>query len=186
MNRQSKQLIILVGVLVLLCAAIVGIKQYNKVQSEKGEDSSKETVVDVAAEDVVKLSYVYEGETYSFEKEGDTWYYAQDHSLKVMQYLIGNMLKMVAPLQAEQIIENVTDLTQYGLAEPSRTISFETENASYIFEVGDYNSVAGVYYICKPSENTVYAVESGIVSIFNKTLEDVLDPVDNAGATAEQ
>lgn len=186
MKKQSGQLLILLIVLVVLAAAFFGLKQYNKVQSEKPEESTAETIVDVAKEDVVKLTYDYEGETYSFEKADDTWYYAEDHSLALMQYLISNMLSQVAPLEAEQIIENVTDMAQYGLDEPSRTISYETENASYIFQVGNYNSVTSVYYICKPSENTVYAVSSGVVSIFNKTLDDLLDTVESTEETGAE
>ena len=175
MNKQSKQLLILLIVLVLLVAGFFGLKQYNKVQSEKGEEDTKITVVDVNKDDIVKLSYVYEGQTYTFEKQDGTWYYADDHSLNVTQYKIGNMATMVAPLKAQQVLENVTDMTQYGLAQPERTIQFETADASYIFEVGDYNSVAGVRYICEPSGTTVYAVDSGVISIFDKSLDDVVE-----------
>ena len=175
MNKQSKQLLVLLIVLVLLVAGFFGLKQYNKVQSEKGEEDTQITVVDVNKDDIVKLSYVYEGQTYTFEKQDGTWYYADDHSLNVTQYKIGNMATMVAPLKAQQVLENVTDMTQYGLAQPERTIQFETADASYIFEVGDYNSVAGVRYICEPSGTTVYVVDSGVVSIFDKTLDDVVE-----------
>lgn len=169
-------MLVLVLALALLVAAFFGLKQYNKTQSEKGEEETGEVVVDIDKDDVIKLTYDYEGETYTFEKVDDTWYYAEDHSQKITQFLIGNMTSMVAPLKAEQIIENVTDMSQFGLAEPSRTISFETADASYIFEVGDLNSVSKVYYLRQPSETTVYAVQSGVVSIFNKTLEDVVMP----------
>lgn len=175
MEKQSKQLLILLLVLVVLAAAFFGLRQYHKIQSEKENEETGEVLVDVSKDDVVKLTYDYEGVTYTFEKEGDTWYYADDHSISITQYQITNMLSKVAPLTVGQAIENVTNMTQYGLADAGRTIGFETEGASYIFEIGDYNSLSGVYYIRKPSENTVYTVESSVVSIFNKSLEDVTD-----------
>lgn len=186
MNRQSRQLVILLIVLVLLAGGFFGLRQYNKVQSEKGVEDNRQTVVEVPKEDIIKLTYDYEGVTYTYEKVDDTWYLAEDHSVKIMQYLVGNMLTLISSVKAEGVIENVTDMTQYGLAEPTRTVSFETENSSYIFNVGEYNAVSGVYYICKPSENTVYAVESGTISIFDKTLEDMKDPVENAEDTAAE
>lgn len=180
MKGQNKQMLVMVLILVFLVGAFFGLKQYNKVQGEKGGEETGEVVADVSKEDIVKLSYDYEGVTYTFEKVDGTWYYAEDHSQKIMQYLIDNMALMVGPMKADQVIENVTDLSQYGLTEPSRTISFETADASYTFEVGDYNSASGVYYLHKPSETTVYAVPSEVVSIFNKTLEDVVDTVESA------
>lgn len=174
MKKQSGQLLILLLVLAGLTAAFFGLKQYNKVQSEKEEDDGI-TIFDTERDDIVKLTYDYEGETYCFEKEDDTWYDAEDHTLNIEQYLIKNMLSSVAPLKAEQIIENVTDMNQYGLAEPSRTIQYETEDAAYVFEVGDYNSVSSVHYIRKPGENTVYAVSSSTVTVFNKTKDDLIN-----------
>ena len=176
MEKQSKHLLILLLVLVVLAAAVLGLRHYNNTaQNETEEEETGEVIVDVSEDDVVRLTYDYEGVSYAFEKEDDTWYYADDHSISITQYKITNMIAKVAPLTAQQVIENVTNMTQYGLEDPERTISFETEGASYIFAVGDYNSVSGVYYICKPSENTVYAVSSSVVSIFDKSLEDVTE-----------
>ncbi len=187
MEKQAKQLLILLLVLVVLAAAVLGLRYYNNTASdEPQEEETGEVIVDISKDDVIKLTYVYEGETYSFEKEDDTWYYADDHSIPITQYKITNMISGVAPLTVEQVITEVTNMSQYGLADAERTISFETESASYIFEVGDYNSVSGVYYICRPSENTVYAVSSSVVSIFNKSLEDVTEETEEADeSTAE-
>ncbi len=177
MKKQSKQFAILLLVLVGLAAVFLGLKQYNKGQSEIQEEEMGVTVVDVESDMVTKLTYDYAGETYAFEKVEDTWYYTDDKSLSITQYMITDMLSRIAPLQAEQVIENVTNMTQYGLAETARTIHYETEGASYILEVGDYNSVSDVYYIRKPSENIVYVVSSSKVSVFEKTLEDLVEEV---------
>ena len=175
MQKQLRQLIVLLLALVALTAVFLGLRQFNRTQDDVEEEKTGETIVDVAEDDILRFTYDCEGETYVFEKESDTWYYAEDHSLSITQYKIRNMLSMLAPLKAKQVIENVTDMAQYGLAEPSRTINYETEGASYIFYVGDYNSVTDVHYIRRPSENTVYAVSSGTVTIFNKSLEDLVE-----------
>lgn len=186
MEKQSKHLLILLLVLVVLAAAVLGLRHYNNTARNEAEEETGEIIADVSKDDVVKLTYDYEGITYTFEKEDDTWYYADDHSVNVTQYQITNMISKVAPLTAEQVIEDVTNMTQYGLADVQRTIGFETEGASYIFEVGDYNSVSGVYYIRKPSENIVYAVDSAVVSIFNKSLEDVTEEEETEEESTEE
>lgn len=180
MKKQRKQLILLVAVLVLLAAAVPGVRYLNERQeAEAAEAADAEqdsvVVIDAAYEDVVKFSYDYEGETYSFEKSEDTWHAAEDPSLSLKEYSIKNMLSGVAPFDALQVIENVTDFSQYGLDEPQRTISFETSSASYILHVGDHNTLTGTYYVCMPSEATVYVVEQTVVTRFNQTLEDLTE-----------
>lgn len=66
------------------------------------------------SDDITSFSYVYEGETYAFEKKDETWYYTDDHSLNLNQERIKAMILKVAPLKADQVIENVTDMSQYG------------------------------------------------------------------------
>ena len=50
------------------------------------------------SDDITSFRYVYEGETYAFEKEDDTWYYADDHSLNLNQDRIKAMILKVAPM----------------------------------------------------------------------------------------
>ena len=175
MKKQQKQMMILLVILVALGAALFGVKQYNKAQAEKPAEAEGEVIIDVNYEDIVRFSYDYNGETYSFEKEGDTWYSADDHSLKLLQYRTANMTSGVAPLTAEQVIENVSDLSQYGLTDPQRTITYETETGSYILYVGDNNQMTSSYYVCMPSNATVYVVNSSAINKFDVALEDLID-----------
>lgn len=171
--------------LVLLAAAFLGIRQYNKnaASTTSATEDTQETVLDVNSDDIISFSYVYDGETYSFEKEDDTWYYADDHSLNLKQERIKAMLLKVAPLKVNQAIENVTDMSQYGLADPERTIQYETADRSVIINVGNLNSMTSQYYIAFPSEMTVYAVTTNVVTGFNYTLDDLVEVEETAEET---
>ena len=83
--------------LVVLAAAFLGIRQYNKNASSATSttEDTQETVLDVNSDDITSFCYVYEGETYAFEKEDDTWYYADDHSLNLNQDRIKAMILKV-------------------------------------------------------------------------------------------
>lgn len=175
MKKQKIQMLVLLGVLLLLCETFLGVKKYNQKQAEKPEETDQVVVIDVSTEDIVRFSYDYEGETYSYEKEDDTWYYAPDHSLKLLQYRTGNLMSGLAPLKTGQVIENVTDLEQYGLKEPKQTITYETATESYILYVGSQNSVTGGYYVCMPSQSTVYMVEASAINKLTVTAEDLID-----------
>ena len=184
MKKKQRQMI---GMLLALAAAFLGIRQYNKNASSATSitEDTQETVLDVNSDDITSFRYVYEGETYAFEKEDETWYYADDHSLNLNQDRIKAMILKVAPLKADQVIENVTDMSQYGLADPERTIQYETADRSVIINVGNLNSMTSQYYIAFPSEMKVYAVTTNVVTGFNYTLDDLVEETTEATETAE-
>mgnify|MGYP004714249473 CR=1 FL=1 len=163
--------------LVVLAAAFLGIRQYNKNASSATSitEDTQETVLDVNSDDITSFRYVYEGETYAFEKKDETWYYTDDHSLNLNQERIKAMILKVAPLKADQVIENVTDMSQYGLADPERTIQYETADRSVIINVGNLNSMTSQYYVAFPSEMKVYVVATNVVTGFNYTLDDLVE-----------
>ena len=173
--------------LVVLAAAFLGIRQYNKNASSATSttEDTQETVLDVNSNDITSFRYVYEGETYAFEKKDETWYYTDDHSLNLNQERIKAMILKVAPLKADQVIENVTDMSQYGLANPERTIQYETADRSVIINVGNLNSMTSQYYIAFPSEMKVYVVATNVVTGFNYTLDDLVEETTEATETAE-
>jgi hypothetical protein len=175
MKKKQRQMIVLLAVLVVLGAAFFGLKQYNKVQAEKPEEVDGEVILDVDASDLVRISFDYEGETYTFEKEEDTWYYAEDHDLPIYQYRINALADILAPFIAQQVIENVGDMSTYGLTEPQKTITFETATESYILYVGDKNSVTSGYYVSFPSEANVYVMGASDINKFNITVDDVVN-----------
>ena len=173
--------------LVVLAAVFLGIRQYNKniASATSTTEDTQETVLDVNSDDITSFSYVYEGETYAFEKKDETWYYTDDHSLNLNQERIKAMILKVAPLKADQVIENVTDMSQYGLADPERTIQYETADRSVIINVGNLNSMTSQYYIAFPSEMKVYVVTTNVVTGFNYTLDDLVEETTEATETAE-
>ena len=187
MKKKQRQMIGMLLALVVLAAVFLGIRQYNKniASATSTTEDTQETVLDVNSDDITSFRYVYEGETYAFEKEDETWYYADDHSLNLNQDRIKAMILKVAPLKADQVIENVTDMSQYGLADPERTIQYETADRSVIINVGNLNSMTSQYYIAFPSEMKVYAVTTNVVTGFNYTLDDLVEETTEATETAE-
>ena len=187
MKKKQRQMIGMLLALVVLAAAFLGIRQYNKNASSATSitEDTQETVLDVNSDDITSFRYVYEGETYAFEKKDETWYYTDDHSLNLNQERIKAMILKVAPLKADQVIENVTDMSQYGLADPERTIQYETADRSVIINVGNLNSMTSQYYIAFPSEMKVYVVTTNVVTGFNYTLDDLVEETTEATETAE-
>ena len=181
MKKKQRQMIGMLLALVVLAAVFLGIRQYNKniASATSTTEDTQETVLDVNSDDITSFRYVYEGETYAFEKEDDTWYYTDDHSLNLNQDRIKAMILKVAPLKADQVIENVTDM--YTIDELRAII----KDRSVIINVGNLNSMTSQYYIAFPSEMKVYVVATNVVTGFNYTLEDLVEETTEATETAE-
>lgn len=180
MKKQQMQLIILIVILAVLAGGYFVLKQYNKAQAQKPDEAQGEEIVSLTPADIVKFSYDYEDNHYAYEKVDGIWYYAANHDLNLNQSRIETMLSNAVPLTVQETITKVTDLSQYGLNKPSGTITLESQNESYIFNVGDYNSINSIYYICNPSDSTVYVVSAATVNGFHV---DVLDIVEEEEST---
>lgn len=174
MKKQPLQLAILMAVVVVLAAALFGIKHYNDAQAQASNTKGTELVVDINSDDIIQFSYDYDGENYAFEKKDGTWYYVEDPALNLNQTLISSMLLKLAKLEVVQSVENVTDMSQYGLDKDYLIFEYATADKSYVFHIGSRNPVTGVYYMAMPSETTVYMTEYySLLGSFERTPEDL-------------
>ena len=117
--RRGKTLAVLLGVLAAACGAAFAVSRI-EVQKEQIQTSG-ETVLQIAAEEVQSLSWTYEGETLSFHKDG-TWLYDGDESFPVDEHKINALLEEFESFGAAFVIEDVEDYAQYGLDDPLCTI----------------------------------------------------------------
>ena len=202
MKKQGRNFIILAAVLAVLTAGYFLLVRYNENREEQESDQVDcEVLLEMDRDDILRFSYVYEGETYVFEKtevtvepsesndqEGEQsdsvsaeptvesrWVYTADPSLNLMQSRINSMAGKFTRIIAKQTITDVTDLSQYGLEEPCNVVHCETAQGTYTYNVGDYNSVGSVYYICEPDSNTVYAVTTSFRTGMDYSLEELLE-----------
>lgn len=177
MKKQKGQLLIMLLVLVVLGGGYFGLCRYNKIQSEKGAETEEEVLFAVEKDDISRFSYDYNDTVYTYEKnEEDTWFYTDQPDWNLTQYRLTNITSKLAALTVQNTITGVTDLSQYGLDEPAKTVTFETETESYTFHAGDYNDISGVYYICLAGDDsTVYTVSSSYVTVFNLDPEEIIE-----------
>ena len=181
MKKQQKTLFLLVLVLVLLVGGYFGLIKYNEWSARK--ESTEEVMIAVTEleqESITGISYDYEGETISLVKDGETWVYEDDTSLTIEQSTVETMAKRMAAIEAQQVIEGVTDMEQYGLGDGARKVTVTTTDTTYSFLIGDYNSTATVYYWGVEGDSTVYVVDGVNVSCFNHGLEDLIEEVEEA------
>lgn len=175
MRRQARNLTLLVVLLAVLAVSYFGLRWYNGRQQDKESESEGEVLVDIARDDILRFSYVFEGETYVFEKVEGRWVSASDMSLELKQSRLDTMAGKLTRIVAQSTIHDVTDMSQYGLETPANVLHWETAQGSYTYHVGDYNSIGSVYYICESDSDTVYVVATALGTGFDYSLEELIE-----------
>ena len=194
MKKQKIQLFVMVGALLVLVAAFLGVKSYNAHLKEKDslESQPEYTILDLNEEDVNGFSFTNEYGSYSFEKNSDdegniSWVCLEETDLNLDSDKVSSVLDSVLFIQADTCIEDVSDLEQYGLSDPAVSVSITTGNGeNYTLLCGDYNGITSKYYMSLDGESVVYALDSDIGGDFNILPDDlVVDEVEDENETKE-
>ncbi len=176
MKKQRKQLVFMLVLLLLIIAGYWGLLQYNKSQANKEEEEQAATLLVTAeASNVTELSYIYEDTICQFVKEQGTWKAAEDKELNLNQTRIENMVSKAVGMKVVSQIDGVTNLLEYGLEEPSNTITFVADGITYKIAIGDKNAVTSYYYITLDDSNIVYLVEGTSITGFTYSVEDLIE-----------
>jgi len=111
MNR-SKKLYILLGILLVACAATFGVMQ---MEEHKEQIKNREDIIlELPIDSVQSLSWEY-GETALAFHKGETWLYDEDEAFPVSEERIEELLGQFESFGVSFVIEDVEDFGQYGL-----------------------------------------------------------------------
>lgn len=173
MEKQKKQLIGLLAVLVVAIVVFFAVSKAADADTEE-DDTVTYAVNDLESDNVTRLVFTNSTATISLSKSGDDWVYEDDKTIDIDEDEVEKLIKKVAGLTSENKLENVTDLSQYGLDEPSGTIMISDGTNTCTILVGNYNSMMTTNYICLESDkSTVYTTKNSTVSAFEVTVEDL-------------
>ena len=183
MKNKTVKMVIAVAVLVVCCGAYAGVKTYvaHQEQKESEEDSEESTTVFTASTDNIKsLDFMVDDTETTFEKDDDSWVKKDETDFPVNQTTLDSAASAIASVDSDRVLEDVDDLSEYGLDSPSNTIKIVTksdeedgDDITTTLYVGDENSSTSQYYVRKDDdEKTVYLIDSSCVEPFAKSLND--------------
>lgn len=173
--KKSVKLISSVVVLATLCGVYAGVKVYvNKMEKEESEvEDTTENIFSISSEDIKSLTFFVDKNEVTFEKDGDNWIKSDDKEFPVEQSILDDATSVICSIYSQRTIEDVDDLSQYGLDDPINTVTVQTEDESNVFRFGMENTTTGQYYMRMNDEETiVYLVNSSVTEPFMKTLYD--------------
>ncbi len=183
MKNKTVKMVLAVVVLGVCCGAYVGVKTYvaHQEQKESEEDSEESTTVFTASTDNIKsLDFMVDDTETTFEKDDDSWVKKDETDFPVNQTTLDSAASAIASVDSDRVLEDVDDLSEYGLDSPSNTIKIVTksdeedgDDITTTLYVGDENSSTSQYYVRKDDdEKTVYLIDSSCVEPFTKSLND--------------
>ena len=174
--KKSTKLVSAVVVLVVLGGVYGGLNTYvskeEKTESSS-EEESKTEVFSVKTDDIKSLGFIVDKKAVTFEKKDDSWVKEDETAFPVNQTTLDSAASAIETVEADRVLEDVEDLTEYGLDSPSNTITVDTDDGTTKFNIGDENTSTNQYYISKDDDDsTVYVVAADTVSPFMNSLYD--------------
>lgn len=176
MKKQKTQFIVLLIILVVCVAAYIGVTISNKKTKEKeeaSEEAEKIYLTDFDADDVSAFSYMLNGEKLSFHKDGDDWVYDADTSVDLDEDSVKSLLTQAGKMTASEKLDEITNLSDYGLDDPENVITIETSEDTVTLDVGNCNDMLSEYYIRKEGSDDVYLTDSTTAKLFTKTVDSL-------------
>ena len=174
--KKSTKLVSAVVVLAVLGGTYVGLNTYvskeEKTESSS-EEESKTEVFSVKTDDIKSLEFIVDKKEVTFEKKDDSWVKKDETAFPVNQTTLDSAASALEKVEADRVLENVDDLTEYGLDSPSNSVTVTTDDGTTKFNIGDENTSTNQYYISKDDDDsTVYVVAADTVSPFMNSLYD--------------
>lgn len=125
MNRQTKQLLALAGVLAVGLGAYAALRVWNAGEEER-EAAQADYVLQLS--DVTALSFDSGDGPLSFTLEETGWTWDGDSEFPVNGTELDALREDLAALKAERIIPEPDALADYGLEEPAYTLTARTDS----------------------------------------------------------
>lgn len=174
--KKSTKLVSAVVVLAVLGGVYVGLNTYvskeEKTESSSDEESKTE-VFSVKTDDIKSLEFIVDKKEVTFEKKDDSWVKKDETAFPVNQTTLDSAASAIKKVEADRVLEDVEDLTEYGLDSPSNTVTVDTADGTTKLNIGDENTSTNQYYISKDDDDsTVYVVAADTVSPFMNSLYD--------------
>lgn len=175
--KRSVKSIALLAVLILLIGGYYLTQNITKTESIT-EEAGTFVLTDKASEDFTGISWTKDEVSYHFIRQDDLWVNADDAAFPVNQDAVQALADDLSGLEANRKIEDVQNVSDYGLDAPVFTVTGEWSDGSTTeYAMGDETPFGDGYYLkLSGSNTTVYTVADSLKTMFSDTLVDLAQP----------
>lgn len=169
--RKATKLYVLLGVLAAVSVTAFAVSRYEAKKEEI--KSTGDVILEISADKVKALSWTNESGSFSFTRTDDTWTYDDDADFPVDGDKIEDLLSSFASFTAAFTIENVEDYSQYGLDDPTATITVTTDDDTYEIKLGDFSTMDQERYL-SIGDGNAYLATTDPLDEYDAVLSDVV------------
>lgn len=170
--KNKKAVPILIAVLAVLLVVYFGLQSWNKKQEEEEESGESILVTELDADTITAVSYNVGNGELAFEKQDDTWYYAEDKDFPLDQSYLQNIVDGMCAITADRKLEDGDALADYGLEEPAYTVQL-TDSEGNTTQIGFGDLTGDNYYVNVNGSDQVYTVASTTLDDLQYTLDEM-------------
>lgn len=172
--KRERKLMILSGVLVVCVAGAVVVSRMDFEEKMTGTET---TIVDVDSADITYLAWNYGDDQMAFAREDGEWSYETDAKMPVDQDLLDEIAENLSDITSDKMVEEVQNLSVYGLSDPSYNITIKTADDTWEIAVGDETFSDGEVYI-SDGDDYVYLTDAGLIDDISYSLLDCVQQDD--------
>lgn len=173
--KNKKGLTIAAGILLILLAIYGIIKKLN-VEEESTETETVQNAYEADAADITELTIESNGNQYDFKHADDKWTYTGDSNFPLSESSFLNIVSSITSIQADRILEDTEDMTEFGLENPEVKVTVKTESGQDVLKFGDVNSgISGCYMVKNEETDKVYIVDAEVKSALQFELKDLAE-----------
>lgn len=175
--KRSRNLLILVVVLILLGGGYALVSLSHPGASDSGSDTQKTKLSVIDSKKIVSVTLNSSSGSYTLVKNGDNWVDKADTSIKLDQTKAGGIITSFANIYADSVVDdNPSSLDEYGLKTPAVTASAVLDDGSSInFNLGDKAPGGAEYYMMMKGDPKLYTISSTDGDNYMYTLSDIRD-----------
>ncbi len=175
-KKRGKNLLLLSGLLVLLLGATAAVMALAPDETTENTETVNESVeiLTLNEEDASAINWTVGNETFAMDKDGEIWVLSSDPAFPLNQEHMSAIFTDLGGLLSYNTLENVTDLSEYGLDEPTAVIHVDDVNKKLVtIKLGDAAPMDSLRYLSL-GDDTVYMVSNAILKNYNVTLDDLM------------
>ncbi len=173
MKRMKKMLLLFAALVILLGAYGVLVNRETET-AVVDEESGTFELTEQTADELTSISWTQDETEYSFTRTDGVWYVADNDSYPVAQEKIESLCEDLLEMKGNRKLENVSDLSIYGLTEPAFSITAAwSDGTQTVYSMGDATPFADGYYLTlEENASTVYTVSESLSDLFDATMDD--------------
>ena len=185
MKTKQRTLAVLLALVLVLGGMLWLITRSNAAEEAASSAAAEGGVLlsSFAAGDAEQIRYTYQNETLTLNCDSGSWTLADDPGYHLDASACNTMVTALASLNAKRQL-TAQPGEDYGLADPTVTVTVTAAGETNTFAFGSQNPVTGDLYVQKAGDDAIYTVSVNKAACFELTKADLFGAFNPAGLTA--